>query len=219
MAPSTAPSSAGPSIRLDRDFAELLRDHRVDGLNEHDGVVYGLFADYTLGYMNPAWFRFAQQNGGEPQISRDWPLHRSVLDCADGALRGYLASGLDRCLQSGETWEHEYECSSAAVYRLHHQIVYPLADRRGLLVVNSPVVERPHDPARRPPKEADDKIYADANGLFTQCSSCRRMRNYRIPGRWDWVPEWIENSPQRTSHTFCPTCFGYYFPAPSVGRL
>jgi hypothetical protein len=74
MEPSTEPSA-----RLDPDFAELLRDHRVDDLNELDGVAYGLFADYTLGYMNPAWFRFAQQNGGEPQISRDWCMPESPV--------------------------------------------------------------------------------------------------------------------------------------------
>ena len=63
--------------------------------------------------------------------------------------------------------------------------VQPLGDREGLLVVNSLVLSRPQETVAAP---ADESLYLDINGLFHQCSHCRRMQQARAPKNWDWVP-------------------------------
>jgi len=199
---------------MDPEFPPLLADYDLDALEAHAGPIFGVLADYRLAYLNPGWFRFAQDNGGEPAISGDWPLGRSLLDCARGEVRRYIESMLGACLQSGEMWAHEYECSSASVHRLYHQVAYPLGARQGLLIVNSLVIECPQDPIARPPQPADASRYTDADGLITQCAHCRRVHNPEVPDRWDWVPDWVRQCPPNTSHTFCPTCLGFHYPLP-----
>lgn len=41
---------------LDREFRILLKNHNIDDLNAHAGVIYGVWANYCLAYLNPAWF-------------------------------------------------------------------------------------------------------------------------------------------------------------------
>ena len=72
------------------------------------------------------------------------------------------------------------------------------------------LVERPHDPVERPPQPTGD-AYRDAQGMVHQCCHCRRMSNLAHPGRWDWVPVWVERFPPNTSHTLCGPCFAFYY--------
>ncbi|SFL22726.1 hypothetical protein SAMN05216302_104423 [Nitrosomonas aestuarii] len=197
---------------IDRAFKLLLKNHYIDDLNTHTGVIYGVWANYRLAYLNPAWFRFALENGGEPQITADWGLGRSILDCMSGVVREFYKAKFDKCLMSHEVCNHLYECSSKTVYRRYHQIVYPLGDREGLLFVNSLITNRPHDKEKRPDRDANELFYVDENGFICQCALCRRTKNLREAERWDWVPEWVRQCPEHTSHTFCPSCFGHYFP-------
>lgn len=198
--------------RMDPEFRPLLADYEFDALEAHAGPVYGIWSDFRLAYLNPGWFRFARDNGGHPAIEHDWPLERSLLDCVHGGVRRYVESALRGCIESGEVWQHDYECSSASVYRRYHQVVYPLGRREGALIVNSLVIERPQDQVARPPQPADRSIYIDAHGMVTQCAHCRRVRHQQVPERWDWVPEWVRQCPPSTTHTFCPTCLGFYYP-------
>jgi hypothetical protein len=197
---------------LNRAFKNLLRSHRFENLETHTGAIYGVWANFRLGYMNPAWFLFAKANGGEPSISVEWGLGRSIMDCVSGEIKALYETKFNACLNSHTVWSHEYECSSDTIYRVYHQIVYPLGQGEGLLIVNSLVIESPHDPEQRPVRAADESIYVDENGFICQCAYCRRVKNYREAERWDWVPEWAKRCPKRTSHTFCPSCFGHYFP-------
>jgi len=62
-------------VQLAEGFRDALRRYRIAELEEHAGAIYGLTPDFRLAYMNPAWFRFAEVNGGEPRISTergDW---------------------------------------------------------------------------------------------------------------------------------------------------
>ena len=198
-------------MTLPFDFATLLRDYQLADLEKHHGSIYGLWPDLRLAYVNPAWHRFAAENGGEPAISTRWKLGACILDAFSQDLGSYYRTAYNRCLELGEPWEHQYECSSKDRYRRFHQTVYPLG-RSGLLVVNSLVVELPHDPAERSPRGPDEPVYRDGYGLIHQCAHCRRVQNLRTAQRWDWVPAWVERIPSPTSHTFCPACFGYYYP-------
>ncbi len=198
--------------RLDRAFKNLLRYHDFEFLEAHSGAIYGVWKDFRLAYFNPGWFRFAEDNQGEPQVSNEWGLGRSLLDCVSGEIETFYNEKFDRCLQTDTVWSHEYECSSDTVYRRYHQVVYPLPKRGGLLFVNSLIVEQPHDPSVGKAIAADLNAYVDRNGFICQCAYCRRVKNFSEAERWDWIPEWVKRCPENTSHTFCPSCFGHYFP-------
>lgn len=199
---------------LDPEFEPLLRSHdsgRLDTLSE---VVFGLWPDLRIAYLNPAWFVFARENGGEPVISTKWTIGSSIQDAMSPEILGFYLENYRDCLNALKVWNHRYECSSDSLYRKYHQIVYPLGQREGLLIVNSLVVERPHDPKERPGHQPEDSIYRGNDGLVHQCAHCRRIRRRKGKEGWDWVPIWVKRVPVKTSHTICPTCFGHYYPRP-----
>jgi hypothetical protein len=197
--------------RLDREFQSLLSHYNFEYLETYSGVIYGVWKNFRLAYLNPEWYRFAKENGGEPVISTKWGLGRSILDCVSGDVKRFYAANLKACLTSHTIWSHDYDGSSGAIGRCYHQIVYPLLDQEGLLIVNSSVVEGLHDPKRRPARTAVEGIYLDKNGFYCQCAYCRRVKNFHETERWDWVPAWVKRYPENTSHTFCPSCFAHYF--------
>jgi hypothetical protein len=139
-----------------------------------------------------------------------------VIELTAETLRPFYVRLFRSCLEAEQTGErtpqHEYECSSADVFREFVMTLYPLRERQGLLVVNSIVVETPHDPALRPPHACDRTAYVQENGWIHQCVHCRRVENVQTEGRWDWVPEWVEAFPPETSHGLCTFCHSHYYP-------
>ena len=200
---------------VDEGFSKLLEPYDPDVLRIHEGAIYGLWPDLRFAYFNPAWFTFSEQNGGEPRLSRSWTLGSSLLDALPPALRLWYHAHYSRVLNADSHWTHEYECSSRDVYRRFHQVVYTLGRGRGLLVVNSLVVEAPHDLELCAPLPPDEPLYLSESGLITQCAHCRRTQRRSDPNRWDWVPTWVERMPLNVTHAFCPTCYGFYFKDPS----
>lgn len=196
----------------DSSFASLLVSFGEDALAEHEGTIYGLWPDLTLAYFNPAWFRFAAENNGEPAISTQWGLGRSVLDAICEELQALYRNAYRDCLSSRAAWNQDYECSSGRIFRRFRMTAYPLADGQGLLVVNSLIAEQPHDSDARPPRVAEDRRYRDERGIVVQCAWCRRIRHPRRAARWDWVPAWVDRPPSATSHGICEPCYGHYFP-------
>jgi hypothetical protein len=196
------------------DFEPLLEQFDRRSLDDSPGAVFGLWDDYRLVYANRAWFRFAAENGGEPTISARWTLGCSIMNAVPEILRPhyfdlYAMSNIRAPRISGPV-SREYECSSAEAYRRFMMQVYALDHGRGFLVVNSLLIERAHDPGTvLAPLVAD---YLDQNGLFCQCSHCRRYRCTRETGRWDWMPEWVKRQPAGSSHGLCQICFDYYYP-------
>ncbi|GFO54832.1 hypothetical protein GMSM_18390 [Geomonas sp. Red276] len=193
------------------DFPSLLGGLSLEALQEEAGAVFGLLPDLTIGYLNAGWFRFAADNGGEPAISERFGLGTYIGSAIDGEARDFYLERFESALRSGEVWRHEYECSSDAVFRSFHQTAYPLAGQAGLVVVNSLLIERPHDVAERPPQPPLVDHYCNEHGLISQCSNCRRVHRRANPERWDWVPAWVARMPENITHTFCRTCFEYYF--------
>ncbi len=196
----------------DPAFLPLLRGFDVEELDQHGGSVYGLWPDLRLACFNRSWEEFARDNGGEPAISTRWGLNSSVAEAICEPLRRYYALRYSACLKGMEPWDHRYECSSPFAFRCFHMTAYPLGRREGLLVVNSLVVERPHDVAGVPAHSADDHAYVDAHGDLHQCAHCRRVQRSDTPQFWDWIPQWVEKSPAHASHGICPVCLDYYYP-------
>lgn len=198
--------------RIDREFERLLRGHNFDDLEAHAGAIYGVWGDFHLAYLNPGWYQFARENEGEPNISTNWGLGKPILNCMSGKIREFYEDKFNACLNAHAIWAYEYECSSDIFYRRYHQIVYPLGQREGLLFVNSLIIKRRHNAERRSARTVDRSLYMDRNGMISQCAFCRRVKNISGTEHWDWVPKWVKRCPKNTSHTYCPTCFGFYFP-------
>lgn len=171
-----------------------------------------MWPDGRIAYLNDYWERFARDNGAAPEFRVRWGLGSSLFEACSPRIRAFYQQAYRGCLASGRPWEHEYECSSASTFRVFRQTAYPLSDGRGLLIMNSIVVERPHDPAERSAALPSDEDYRDVDGFVHQCCHCRRVMLHPPSSRWDWVPEWVERMPRKASHTLCPPCFGHHFP-------
>jgi hypothetical protein len=201
---------------VDADFAALLGPRfRLEDLDQEPASVFGLWPDGTIAYTNPAWRAFASANEGQPAVEREWGLGARYLDAITDALRPFYEDLLARAPDAGTSLHpafHQYECSSATVFRRFGMQVYALDGRAGFIIVNSLLVEAPHDDAVRPPHAADPASYVNARGIIVQCSHCRRVQHAVHPTRWDWVPGWVDRSPAATSHGICPVCFEYYYP-------
>ena len=194
-------------------FISLLGGFDLETLEAHQGPVVGLWSDYRMAYLNPAWFAFARENDGEPEISRDWPLGRSMMDAVPEELKSFYRQAFEKCLDSGIPWHHNYECSSAEVLRRFHLTAYPLKQHGGLLIVHSLTKEIPHEDNRRQGLAFSAPQHLDHHGFVHQCANCRRVQNLKKgPDCWDWVPSLIETPYARTSHSICPICLAFYHP-------
>lgn len=199
--------------RLASNFRDLLGGLDFGELERSPGVVFGLWPDLTLAYVNPAWYQFARENGGEPAISRDWRLGRCVMDAVPPELQPFYREFYGQQLAAepaSRIRQLEYECSSPDILRRHLMTVYRLADGRGLLVVNALTVAQICGRPTHPPY-ADD--YHDGGGWVRQCSHCRCVEHRREPGRWDWVPFWVASPPAMVTHGLCPLCLDHFYPA------
>lgn len=198
-------------------FAPLLRGFGVDQLDRHAGAVFGLSRGLRITYLNPAWFTFARENDGAG-IAAHWGLGAHVLEAISGPARLLYEREYRRCLDAGEAWQHDDECSTSERYRTFHMDVFPLRNARGLsrrdveglLVVNSPVVDRPHG-ASREPFPADESLYTDTDGQIVQCSSCRRARRVDGAEQWNWIPEWVADRPVNVTGGLCLPCYRVRF--------
>ncbi len=194
-----------------------------DQLHGHPGTVFGLWPDYRLAYLNPHWHVFAMANGGEPAISQDWPVGRQYFDAIPALLQDFYRNLFTTSPLPGQSLHpviHEYECSSASVFRKFSMQVYTLPERSGYVVVNALVLEAAHagqsisgkNHAAGREQVTDLDNYTDDAGLTHQCCHCRCVRNLARPGCWDWIPAWVEHPHPSTSHTICPLCFDYFYP-------
>lgn len=210
--PRISPHATTPPVAIDARitpaFAAALDKFDLNTLEHEPGAVYALDGELRLCYFNPAWFRFAAQNHGEPAISRRFGLGVPLAQAISGPLREFYLRAYSTVLQERSTWQHDYECSSDTVLRRYHQDSYPLANSKAVIVINSLLLEQPHAAADA---EADERRYRDSHGLIVQCSHCRRVQRAAQPGHWDWVPAWVAVLPPRTSHSLCQPCYDYYY--------
>jgi len=199
------------SSAIDPAFRVLLDEPGLPHLEAAQSTVYGIWSDFRLAYCNPAWFRFAMQEHGEPQMSQRWTLGASILDAMLPDIADTYAELYARCLREQKVWQHDYECSSPTRYRKYRQLVYPLK-QAGLLIVNACFVDKPHDCITNIGAQGNSESdYRDESGLLYQCMHCRRVQRQGNKGRWDFVPEWVENIPPFTSHGLCPSCYQYFY--------
>ncbi len=215
VSPSTTNDADTLSQRLAEGFAERLAPHFVlEQLESHPASIFGLFADGAIAYINPAWIRFARENGGFVTGPSNAWLGQRYLDVIAEPLRPFYAQLFTLAPDAGSGLQpvsHVYECSTPAVFRQFAMKVYGLAKGDGFVVINTLVATRPHDHPTRVPHLPDRALYESVDGIISQCAHCRLIR--RADGsRWDWVPAWIEQIPSGTSHGVCEVCLEYYYP-------
>jgi len=194
----------------------LLEEHaRVAGLSIEDleseqAVVYVLDSDLRLVYCNPAWDEFAASNNGD---GLEWsgPRGTPILEAIAEPLRSYYEDGFRRVREAGETWEHDFECSSSELYRRYHMQVKPLEGAGGFLIINSLLVEAPHS-ADRPTMPDVANLYLGQGDTVKMCSHCRRTQRSDGSQMWDWVPRYLDAPPGRVSHGLCVVCAAYFYP-------
>lgn len=203
-------------IEVDPDFLRLLAPLDGDWVapgpgisqGQDTGTTYGLWPDLRLAAYDEAWLKFSQDNGGEPMTSTQWTVGRCILEAIADPLRPFFSKHYQQCLSEQRPWEHHYECSSADTYREMHMLVLPVGQAEGLVVINSIARSVPHQRASGPVIET---LYRDSSGKMTQCCHCRRMRRVDVDTIWEWIPEWVDQQPEATSHGICEPCAEFHY--------
>lgn len=186
----------------------LLRAFDRNSFERDESVIYGLDSELRLIYCNPAWERFANANGA-PSLEPGRVTGMALMGVVPAPLRLFYRRGYAGVLASGLPWRFTYECSSAEVERYFQMAVHASPSRDALVVVNSLVNEAPH---KREGHSAG-RLYRNMSGIIIMCAHCRRVKTTGNPGRWDWVPEYVERMPEEISHSLCPVCKELHFGA------
>ena len=194
-------------MRLEPDFREALARFDLDELDRSRHTVVGLRLDFTIGFRNQGWYRFAAENGGSAEMADDWAPPRTLLDGIAPPVQGFYRRLFLRALEKGEPVDHFYLCPSPRLHRQHRLRVQPLDP--GLLLVHQLVVEAPH---HRPSCGPDLGPYKGPHGILTVCCHCRATRRADAPDTWDWVPDVIAQPRDDVSHGLCPLCFRHHYP-------
>jgi len=172
-------------------------------------IVYALDPNLRLLRCNPAWDRFARENGA-PELTAPSVLGAKIMDIIPEVLQDFYGQAYDLVQKFQRPWWHVFDCSSATVSRSFQMRVLPAADNH-LVVVNTLVREEPHEERIA----ARIEEYTDADGLVTMCANCRRAEHLTHPGRWDWLPFLLASSGALVRPGLCAFCFAYHYP----GRL
>ncbi len=181
-------------------------------ISENPQPIFCVGSDLRLSYFNPAWFALAAQNGAASEMATRYSLGASLVDAMSGPLKESVITRLRELLLTASAWHHEYECSSATHYRRYAQSVYPMSACKGLLFVNSMVVELPRETTTPPEDNGRLNAYVSEHGIVAQCCYCRRFRRAGSqPEVWDAVLGWKSCPPDNTSHGMCHPCAGFYF--------
>ncbi len=192
--------------RLLPAMATALADFDLTALESDPESVYGLTRELTLGYLNPAWFRFAERNAGAESCVA-WGLGAPLMAAIAEPLRASYEALFGSAARSGGAVEQTYLCPTPTRQREYRIRVLPLPSGV-FLCHNTLVVESEHtDPA-----QPFGAAYLSEHGFVVQCANCRRLRHASDASRWDWVPALVETPHPQTSHGVCATCLGFFYP-------
>jgi len=196
------------------------KGHVEDLLKSDDEVVFLLRGDLCFEDCSPAWDSFAAENGGS-NISREEMRGRNVLDFVPGVLRTFYEQKYWFVQSRNSREEFDYHCSSPEKIRLFRMSIQRL--KAGFLVVNRLALQEECEV--RPPLEPQERqSYVAPNSLLTMCANCRKVRWPADQTRWDWVPEFLNETGLKITHGLCPRCitlvYGDLLTAPSgVGPI
>jgi hypothetical protein len=193
-----------------KGFLHLIGHERAHQVESRRDSACGLWPDLRIAYVNPAWQRFAERNGGQGVRSR-WSEGARLLDAIPDTLRAFYERHLKLCLDYRQTWISEYDCSSPTKYRVFRMSVRPVGHGEGLMVLHTCLLQCPHHDIE-PDRVPRPARYVDPDGLIHQCVHCRRVRRVGQAEHWDWIPEWVEHVPLNASGGLCPACLATRYP-------
>jgi hypothetical protein len=183
----------------------ILRYFNLKALDTDKAQIAFIEPNGVILWFNLAWKDFALRNGGEDILTR-FGVGASYYAGISGELRGAFQDQLTHCLNVGEPFCLEYECSSTTRYKLYRLRALPI-EQEALLLEHSELVSY----AREVTAEAEpfEPNFIHPTRLIYQCSNCRRTKT--LDGAWVWVPKWVNASPSCTSHGICKVCAGFYW--------
>ncbi|WP_273274936.1 hypothetical protein [Maribacter polysiphoniae] len=197
--------------RYNEDFLDKIKGFNLQVLENSKYPIYALSKELKFIYFNPAWSHFAKDNQFEGRALKNLSLGSPYLKSIKGVwLKLYFQKNYKKVIRTGETWHHEYQCSSNEFYRFYHQTAYPLLDKSGVLIVNTEVFKLPMDQMNIKTFEVIIERYTQPNNRINQCSNCRHTQRADEPDLWDWVPNWVEKLPINSNLSICPTCKHLY---------
>ncbi len=170
-------------------------------------VCFALDQQLRLVYCNPAWDRFAVENGGSHLIAKN-VLGQCVLQGTSPDLVAFYRHLFTSAQAHQRPTNHDFHCSSPGRGRLLRMEVKPLRNSPLVLVACSVRRENLHT-GSLPPIE---RLYRDDSGFLTMCSNCRRARRAKVkPDTWDWIPAFVKEMPDLVTHGLCTLCLEYYY--------
>jgi hypothetical protein len=197
---------------VDGSLSLRLAPFDVAALDAERATVCGLSEDLVILYVNPAWHRYARDNGASWREG-EWSVGAQLMDAVPDVLRPFYRGLFARARAAPGPVEHEYDCSSPETLRRCRMRVYPCPSG-ALVVVHSMLPEVAREAGDETGADEVEADYRDDNGLIALCSHCRRVRRARTADEpvWDWVPSFARHPPQGVSHSLCRTCVRYYYP-------
>jgi hypothetical protein len=180
----------------------------LEVLESSPHACFGLTESLDISYCNPAWDKFARENGGGPEVLSSQILKTPFLRYLPQGLVSHFRMLFKTARELGRPQAQDYECSGPQVFRSYRMQIYPLQPGCGFAVINALRVAHPH---RRERFEPDDDKYVHPDGLFHMCANCRRCRRADDPASWDWVPDYVQHPRPNVSHGVCPFCADYYY--------
>jgi PAS domain-containing protein len=184
-----------------------------EAFDSDPAIIYALDQDLRFVRCNPAWDRFARNNG-KAELTGSSLLGTCIMDVTPAVLRDFYRTAYDSVRKFQRQWWHIFDCSSQDVFRSFQMRILPAA-ADGILVVNTLIREEPFETQIA----ARIEEYTDAEGIVTMCANCRRVEHLTQPGRWDWIPLLLGVSGTLLQPGLCPFCLAYHYPGRSHGTL
>jgi hypothetical protein len=193
---------------LNMDVAPFIPklDEMLGVLGASADVCYALDPDLRLIYRNPAWDKFALENGA-PELASDAVYGTDLRQVIGGDLIPFYMAAFATLERDRAVWECTYECSSPVAFRKFRMQIQPLAPS-GYLVRNSLMIEHAHAPSAL--ATFQDPLRPDST--IVVCMHCRCTRRVHLPSHWDFVPAHLDRSLTNVSHSLCPVCLDYFYP-------
>jgi hypothetical protein len=180
----------------------------LDVLHKSAAVSYILNSHLEFVYCNPAWDKFAEQNGGGEHLLSAGVVGSKLFPVIPSVLQSFYREVFQTVQRSGLVWQHVYECSSAEVFRKFRMRIHPMKED-GFFISNALYVEQPQV-AR---SFTDAAKYRQENGMIFMCAHCRCSQRVGEKDAWDFVPAFIASHPlrEKISHGLCPSCRSYFY--------
>lgn len=170
-------------------------------------VMYLLDDELRLVDCNPAWERFALENGGHG-LSRPEVCGRLILDFVPDVLRTFYLHKYWLAKRAAGPTYFDYDCSTPERIRLFRMTMSPLDEL--LLVTNQLRLEEKCAP-RLPLTVEEGSHYISSTGFVIMCANCRKTRQRESEAHWDWIPEMLSQDAFKVSHSLCPKCKAHLY--------